>query len=312
MTRELGRVNRYPDSSCTFLARAVAGRLGIGEDMLVFGNGGDNCIRLIAAAFLNQGDEVVVGSPSFPVYVMSARIMGARPVTVPLRNHVHDLTAMRRQIGEKTKLVFVCNPNNPTGTIVRKRELEGFLRDLPRHVLAVLDEAYFEFVSDPDYPNGIDSIAAGLPVIVLRTFSKLHGLAGLRVGYLVAAAELITALRRVREPYAVSRVAQVGALAALEDHEFVKRVLANNEEGKAYLRRELEPLGCEAVPSHTNFLFVDLRSDAGMIAGILRQRGVLIRPGAAWGLPSWARVTLGTMAHNRRFITELKAALGRG
>jgi len=311
MARELGRVNRYPDGGCTFLARAVAARLGVREDMLVFGNGGDNCIRLIAAAFLDQGDEVVVADPSFPVYQMSARIMGARPAAVPLSEHVHDLTAMRGRIGDRTKIVFVCNPNNPTGTIVRRGELERFLRDLPSHVLVVLDEAYFEFVSDPDYPNGIDSVAAGCPVIVLRTFSKLYGLAGLRIGYLVAAPGLIEALRRVREPYAVSRVAQAGALAALEDHEFVRRVLAANEEARTYLRRELEGLGCEVVPSHTNFLFVNLQADAAAIAAGLRERGILIRPGASWGLPSWARVTLGTMANNRRLVGELRGALGR-
>lgn len=312
MVRELTRVNRYPDGGCTFLARAVAARLGVGEDMIVFGNGGDNCLRLIAAAFLNQGDEVVVGHPSFLVYLMSSRIMGARPVSVPLRDHVHDLSAMRRAITDRTKLVFVCNPNNPTGTIVRKAELEAFLRDLPPHVLTVLDEAYFEFVSDPGYPNGLHYVEAGLPVIVLRTFSKLYGLAGLRIGYLVGAAPLIDSIRRVREPYAVSRVAQAGALAALEDREFVQRVLADNEEGKAYLRRELESLGCLVVPSHTNFLFVDLRGEAGEIAGALRERGVLIRPGAAWGLPTWARVTVGTREHNRRLLAEFGALKREG
>jgi histidinol-phosphate aminotransferase len=306
MVRELGRVNRYPDGGCTRLARAVAADLGVAEEMLVFGNGGDNCIRLIAAAFLNQGDEIVVGHPSFPVYQMSARIMGARPVAVPLRDHVHDLAAMRDKISDRTKLVLVCNPNNPTGTIVKRDELEGFLDDLPPHVLVVLDEAYFEFVSDPQYPNGIDSVAAGRPVMVLRTFSKLYGLAGLRVGYLVGAPELVAAVKRVREPYAVSRVAQAGALAALEDREFVQRVLAANEEGKAFLTAELAALGCEVVPSHTNFLFVNLRAEAAEVAARLRERGVLIRPGSAWGLPSWARVTLGTMSHNRRFVEELK------
>ncbi|MBN1836514.1 MAG: histidinol-phosphate transaminase [Spirochaetales bacterium] len=312
IARELGRVNRYPDGACTLLTRAVAARLGVAEDMLVFGNGGDNCIRLLAAAFLNQGDEVVVGHPSFPVYQMSARIMGARPVPVPLRDHVHDLTEMRRRVGERTKLVLICNPNNPTGTIVRRGDLEAFLRDLPRHVLVVLDEAYFEFVSDPQYPNGVDSVEAGLPVVVLRTFSKLYGLAGLRVGYLIGAPKLIEAVRRVREPYAVSRLAQVGALAALEDRGFVERVLETNREGKAYLTRELEGLGCEVVPSHTNFLFTDFKTDAARVAATLRERGVLIRPGTGWGFPSWARVTLGTSAHNRRFVVELARALEKG
>jgi histidinol-phosphate aminotransferase len=303
--REMRRASVYPDGGCVALARKLAGRLGIEPSMVALGNGGDNCITMIATAFLEQGDEVVVCDPSFPVYGIAAAAAGAETVRVPHRAFTHDLEAMRRQVGPRTKLVIVCNPNNPTGTLVNARELEGFVRGMPEGVLTLLDEAYREFASGPDAPDGLRFVREGLPVLCLRTFSKAYGLAGLRVGYLLGDPGLLDAIRRVREAYPVSRPAQAAACAALDDGEFLRRTLAHNEESKAYLCRELSRLGLPFVPTAANFMFVDLRCDAADAARVLLARGFQIRPGAMWRLPTWARISFGTMAQNRAFIQAL-------
>jgi histidinol-phosphate aminotransferase len=306
---ELSKANRYPQGPCTILKRKLAARLGIGEDMIVFGNGADNCLQMIGGSFFNAGDEVIVADPSFPVHGIVARKMGARPVAVPLKDYRLDLKAMAARIGPRTKCVFICNPNNPTGTIVGKEELDEFIKTLPDHVLVVLDEAYFEFVDDNDFPNGVDIIGQGHNVMVLRTFSKLYGLAGLRIGYCIADPELISIVERVREPFPVSRIAEAAALAALDDEEFKKKVLQNNEDSKLYLFEQFDRLGLSYSASHTNFVFVDLGIDAGKAAQSLLERGYLIRPGAVWQQPTHARITFGTKEENRGFIRSLEKVL---
>ncbi len=310
MIEELKNVHLYPEGPCTLLRRAMSVRLGIEPDMITLSNGADNCILLVGQAFINEGDEILMADPTFFVYQTVTRIMGGRPLSVKLRNQVHDLEAMLKAVGPRTKLVFVCNPNNPTGTIVRKGELDDFVTHLPDHTLLVLDEAYFEFVSDEGYPNGLDYINQGYNVISLRTFSKLYGLAGLRIGYALGRREVISALNRVREPFPVSRVAQAGALAALEDDEFKEAVLKNNEEGKAYLYREFEKMGLPYTPSHTNFVFVDLKRDSQEVSQSLLNEGIIIRPGHVWNCPTCARITLGTADENRRFVGALRSILG--
>ncbi len=310
MEEAIRHVNLYPDGPCLSLKRKVARRLGVTEDMITFGNGADSCIRIVASAFINDGDEVVMADPTFPVYTIFTRVMGGKEVFVPLKDYAYDLKSMMEKVGEQTKLVFICNPNNPTGSIVRKAELDEFLHNLPPHVIVVLDEAYFEFVSDPQYPNGLDYLKEGHNVIVMRTFSKLYGLAGLRIGYMVAEREVIAALERVREPYTVSRVAEAAALAALDDQEFVDRVLENNEKSRSLLYCELDRLGLTYVPSHTNFLFVDLNTNAKKVTEALLRRGFLIRPGTPWKLPTCVRITFGTEAQNAAFIRALEDVLG--
>jgi histidinol-phosphate aminotransferase len=246
MEAELGKVNLYPEGPCTVLRRDMSKRLDIDEDMITFSNGADNCILLIGNGFINEGDEVVIGDPTFFVYQTVTRIMGGHLVYVRLKNHVHDLDAMLKAVNERTKLVFVCNPNNPTGTVVKKGELDRFVANLPEHTILVLDEAYCDFVADSAYPDGVTYIKEGYNVISLRTLSKLYGLAGVRIGYALGCREFVSVLNKVREPFPVSRVAQAGGLAALEDEPFRERVLRNNEEGKTYLYGELEKMGlCE-------------------------------------------------------------------
>ena len=308
---ESGKVNRYPQGPCTYLKRKMASRLGIEEQMILFSNGADNCLRIIGSTFLDPGDEVIVAHPAFPVYRIVARVMGAVPVEVPLDNHTHDLPAMAERIGPKTKMVFVCNPNNPTGTIVGRKQLGAFVEALPDHVVLILDEAYFEFVEDEDYPNALDYIREGRNVVGLRTFSKLYGIAGLRIGYTLASPELTAVMERVREPFPVSRVAEAAALAALDDEEFKNRVLANNEQSKRLFYRSFDKMGLSYAKTHTNFMFVDLGTDAKEAAQALLERGYLIRPGTPWRHPSFVRITFGTMEENRGFLDALTAVLGK-
>jgi histidinol-phosphate aminotransferase len=309
MRKELEKISLYPEGSCAALRREMARKLGVTEEMITFSNGADNCILLVAAAFINEGDEVVMADPTFPVYETATRLMGGRPVPAKLRDFTHDLERMASLIGEKTKLVFVCNPNNPTGTIVTRRELAPFMNALPGHVLLVLDEAYAEFVSDADYPNSLEYIQAGRHVVGLRTFSKIYGLAGVRIGYALGCEEFVGALNRVREPFPVSRLAQAAAIAALEDEGFKEMVLRKNEEGKVYLQGEFERMGLPYVPSQTNFVLVDLKRDSQGVHDALLRKGIIVRPGRLWDLPTSIRVTIGTMEQNRKFITALQGIL---
>ncbi len=303
---ELGNTSRYPDPPCTLLKRSLAGSLGVTEEMVTLANGCDNIIHIIAAAFINEGDEVIMAEPTFPVYENVTRIMGGEPVPVQLKNFTHDMEEMAQRIGLKTKLVFVCNPNNPTGTLVPEEALNRFLDGLPDHIIVILDEAYFDYVSEADYPAGISLLRGGLNLIALRTFSKIYGLAGLRVGFAVAHEDLIGVMERVREPYPVNRFAQAAALAALRDEKHVKEVLLANEEGKAFLYAEFERLGIDYVPTQANFIFVDFKRDSQEMYHALLKEGVVIRPGSIWGYPTSARITIGTMDENRKFIEKLE------
>jgi histidinol-phosphate aminotransferase len=308
---ELANTFRYPDPACTLLKSALARSLGVTEGMVTLANGCDNIIYVIAAAFINEGDEVIMAEPTFPVYENVTRIMGGKPVPVQLKNFTHDVQEMAQRIGPKTKLVFICNPNNPTGTLVPKEALNGFLASLPNHIIVILDEAYFDYVSEADYPAGISLLRGDFNMIALRTFSKIYGLAGLRVGFAVADGDLIGVMERVREPFPVNRFAEAAALAALRDKNHMKGVFRVNEEGKAFLYGELERLGIDYVPTQANFIFVDFKRDSQEIYHALLRDGMIIRPGSIWGYPTSARITIGTMDENRKFIEKLEGILWR-
>jgi histidinol-phosphate aminotransferase len=308
---ELGTIFRYPDSSCTLLRSAMAKRFGIGEEMITLANGCDNIISMIGAAFINEGDEVIMAEPTFPVYESVTRIMGGSPVPVTLKNYTHDLEGMAERICSRTKLIFLCNPNNPTGTLVPKEALDQFLAYIPDGVILVLDEAYFDFISESDYPDGISLLKGDHNLIALRTFSKLYGLAGLRIGYAVANGDLIGLMERVREPFPVNRIAQAAALAALRDEKHVEKVIRANEEGKAFLYEQFKRLKIDYVPTQANFIFVDFKRDSQEIYDALLKEGMIIRPGIIWNYPTSARITIGTMDENRRFIEKLEGVLRR-
>ncbi len=311
LREELPRAAMYPEGSCRDLRRALAQRLGIGEEMVTLSNGADNILMMIAQAFVESGDEVVMAAPTFPVYRTATVLMGGTPVEVGLREFAHDLDGMAKAVTPRTKAVVICNPNNPTGTMVGRGELEAFLAAIPEGVLVVLDEVYADFTVSPDFPDGLNYVAEGRPVLSVRSFSKLYGLAGLRVGYAVGPPELIEPLNRVREPFPVNRMAQAAALAALGDDEFREKVIRETLEGKGFLSQELGAMGLECLESHTNFLFVDLRTDAQQVFEALLKKGIIIRPGKTWKTPTCCRITVGTREDNQQLVKALREVLGR-
>jgi histidinol-phosphate aminotransferase len=310
VTRDL---NRYPDGGAYALRSALAEHHGVALEEVIIGAGADGVIDLLSQATLDAGDEIVCGWPSFPSYVLDALKLGAVPRKVPLREHVYDLEAMLAEVGPRTKLVYVCHPNNPTGTANRRDELLAFVERLPEHVLAVVDQAYFEYVDDPDYADGVDELfKKGKRVAVLRTFSKIYGLAGLRVGYGIAPKDVVTATSKVRRAFDVAATAQAAALASLGDEAELARRRALNKAGRGELEETLRAHGLEpAGPAIGNFLFVDVGDGAGLFDRLLRQ-GVIVRPLAGFGAPEAIRVTVGTPEENAFFAEALSAVLVTG
>jgi histidinol-phosphate aminotransferase len=307
--KELPSIYLYPEGPCTVLRQALAKRFSLPERMVVISNGADNLILMIASAFVNKGDEVVMADPTFPVYTNVTQIMGGRPIKVKLKDFTHDLDGMLKKVNRKTKLVFICNPNNPTGTIISKKSFNHFLSMLSDRVIIVLDEAYGDFVEDPNYPDGLGYIKERRQIILLRTFSKVYGLAGLRIGYALGREDLVDCLYQVRDPFPVHRLAQVAAVAALEDRDHAIKSIQLVYEGKRYLYKELDKMGLSSVPSQANFIFIDFKKDSGEVFKALLKEGIIIRPGKIWGYPTFARVTIGRMSDNQRFIKALKKIL---
>jgi histidinol-phosphate aminotransferase len=303
-------LHRYPDGASFELRRKLGAKLGVDGAQLVFGAGADELLELLAKSFLGPGDEAVFAWPSFAMYPIVVRGMGATPVAVPLTaDFVHDLDAIARAITLRTRLVFVCNPNNPTGTSVGAAEFDRFVAALPAHVVLVIDEAYVDFARRRDFPDSLAWIATRPGTAVLRTFSKLYGLAGLRIGYGVADAELAGYLERARHPFNVNRLAEVAAVAALDDRAHVAKALAVNGEGLDYLTRELRALGLPVWPSDANFVLT--RAGAGMQQALLRE-GIIVRPLAGFGMPEHLRITVGLPEENERLIKTLRRLLEAG
>jgi len=309
MKTAVEKVNIYPDSNSYYIKEALAEHVGLAPENIIVGNGSDELLKLIAEAFLKEGEEVIYGMPSFSEYEFVTRVMAGQVVEVPLKNLTYDLPAIAEKINDRTKLIFICNPNNPTGTIVSKDEVAAFMTQVPEDVLVVFDEAYFEYVTDAESANGLDYVRQGRRAIVLRTFSKIYGLAGLRIGYGLAAPDIIDCLMRVREPFNVNSVAQAGALAALADQAWIKRVLQVNIEGREYWYRELAAMGLDYAPTQGNFLFINLKTSGAAVSQRLMENGIIVRPGHFFGYPEYIRVTMGTMEQNKRFIEVLRQVL---
>ncbi len=303
----LDSVHRYPDGASFELRSSLAQRLEVGPDQLVFGCGCDELLELLAKAFLGPGDEVVYAWPSFAMYPIVVQGMGATSLRVPLdAEMVHDLDAMAAAVTPRTRIVIVCNPNNPTGTSVGAEAFERFATSLPDDVVLVVDEAYVEYVRRPDFPDARSWVERRPGTAVLRTFSKIHGLAGLRIGYAIADPELASYLERARHPFNVNRLAEVAALAALDDQEHLERARRINREGIAYLERELRALGFEVWPSDANFLLVRVGWD--VYEPLLRE-GVIVRPMAAFGLEDCVRLSVGLPEENERCVKALRRLL---
>lgn len=307
--KELSNLHMYPEGSCPDLRKALAHRFSVSEENLVVSNGADNLLVLIASAFINEGEEAIMATPTFSMYPTVTQIMGGKPVEVKLKDFVHDLPSMFKKIKRETKLFFICNPNNPTGSIVTQSQLDVLIEKIPDQVILILDEAYWDFADSPEYPNGLDYVKKGKPIILLRTFSKVFGLAGLRIGYAIGRSDLIDCLNRVREPFPVSRLGQVGAVAALKDRAHATKSIQMVVEGREYLYQQLDKMGLFYIRSQANFIFMDLGEDSKETLHELLKEGIIIRPGYIWGYPTFARVTVGRMEDNCKFIKALKKIL---
>jgi histidinol-phosphate aminotransferase len=305
MERAALELNRYPDGGCWTLRTALAERNGVAFEEVIVGAGADGIIDLLAQATLDPGDDVVCGWPSFPSYVLSAAKLGAEQRRVPLRDHTYDLEGLLAAIRPRTKLLYVCHPNNPTGTANGREELVAFLDRLPEHVLCVLDQAYFEYIDDPDYADGLDLFRDGRRIAVLRTFSKIYGLAGLRVGWAAAPADVVTATSKVRRAFDVDANAQTAALASLDDPTEIGRRRELNAAGRDLLADILRSYGLEPVgPSRGNFLFADVGGGRELFERLQRE-GVIVRPLDSFGAPEAIRVTVGTPEENEFFAVGL-------
>jgi histidinol-phosphate aminotransferase len=305
MVRAAATLSRYPDGSGYRLKHALAKHLGVDAQRISLGNGSNDVLELVARVALSPGCEGIVSAHAFVVYPLAVIAHGGTLVTVPAQNWTHDLGAMADAVTKATRIIFVANPNNPTGTWVGRRELTAFLDRIPEHVVTVLDEAYFEYLQHPDYPNGVELQSRYPNLVVTRTFSKIYGLAGMRVGYCVSHPDIADLLNRVRQPFNVSSLALECAEAALGDQEFVRRSREINDEGMEQLRRGLDQLGVPYIPSGGNFLCVDLRRPAAPTYDALLRLGVIVRPVAGYGMPNHLRVTVGLHEENARFLDAL-------
>lgn len=303
--KALPGINRYPDSDCFYLKRKLAQRLKISAENLVFGCGADEIIVLALRAFVNPGDEVVIARPTFLIYQIAALVADARIRFVPLKDFRYDLKAMKQALTARTKIVFIANPDNPSGTYVNKEEVREFMRALPRETVVFFDEAYYELVEKDDFPHTLEYLDK-YNVIIARTFSKAYGLSGLRIGYGIARPDIIEYLNRVREPFNVNTLAQAAALAALDDEEHLRCTLDLLREGKNYLYEHLQRMNLSYIESVTNFILINMGSNAGGICRQLLEQGIIVRDMHAWGMENFIRVTVGTRPENRAFITALE------
>jgi len=322
----LTKLHRYPDGSNHYLATRLAEKLGVAPAELVFGNGSNEVIELLIATFLEPGDEVVTSQPTFLVYHSMVQARGGVNRVVPLKKItpavaltssgggaplgvVHDLEAILAQISARTRLIFLDNPNNPTGTIFGRDEFEAFLARVPEQVIVVLDEAYVDFVAHAQRIDVRRYLNHATPVVGLRTFSKAYGLAGLRIGYGLMNREIAGYLHRVRQPFNVNLPAQVGALAALDDDEFYRLTLDHTRAGIAWLTKEITGLGCPVFDTHTNFFLVDVGGDGRAFYEKMLRQGVIVRPMQAYGYPGYIRITVGSEAENQRLVATMAQVL---
>jgi histidinol-phosphate aminotransferase len=299
----------YPDASNFALKTKIAKKLGVKAEQIFCSTGSDALIKVICNTFINPEDESVMAELTFPRYEACVKLMGGKCIKVPMKDNALDIEKMVDSITDKTKIIWLCNPNNPTGTSFTKSQFEAVLDRIPENVLIIMDEAYVEYVTSDDFPDSIEYIDRYPNMITLRTFSKAYGLASLRVGYGIASEELVGYFNRVIGPFDVNLYAQTAAEAAIVDDEFMKKVYEKNKEGKEYLYKEFEDMDLEYAVSDTNFVFVNVNRDTVEVFDNLLKRGIIIRPGHLLGSPGWIRVTIGTMEQNERFVKALRETL---
>lgn len=306
----LDQVSIYPDGGAVQLTEAIAAHLGVGTDQIIFGAGSDEVILMIARAFLVPGDETIMAAPTFPQYKHNAEIEGAVIVEVPVdADGKHDLNAMLAKVNERTKIVWICNPNNPTGTMNTEAEIRAFLDAVPKHVLVVLDEAYAEYNVSGQYPDSMKLLQDYENVISLRTFSKIYGLASLRIGYGVGRPSVIRSVNQVREPFNTTSFAQKAALAALGDQAFIESCREANAKGIQQLQAKFGELGLRSFEAHGNFVMVDVQRPGKPVFEALLRKGIIVRHDPSWGYPTMIRVTVGSEEQNGKFLAALEEVL---
>jgi histidinol-phosphate aminotransferase len=304
-TRSLTQSHRYPDAGGYYLREKLAARHNISMDHLVLGAGSTELIQLLCHIYVGPGVRGLGSEGSFVMFPLAVRVAGGEPVLVPLKDYAFDLDAMAARIDDSTRVIYLANPNNPTGTMFTADAFGRFLDNVPEDVLVVLDEAYCDYVESPDYGDSLEHVLAGRYLVILRTFSKIYGLAGLRVGYGIGHAEIISAVNKIRSPFNVAGISQVAALAALEDAEHVQRSRESNRQGLALLTRELADLGVKVVPSATNFVYVETGHPPKQVYQALLHQGVIVRPLGWMGMPDGLRISVGTEKENQRVVEAL-------
>jgi histidinol-phosphate aminotransferase len=302
-------LNRYPDGSGHDLIRKISDHIGVSPRHIVLGNGSDEIIGMLAFALLQPGDEAVLPNPSFLMYDIMVRGAGAVPVPVPLTALSIDLDRFLEKITPKTRIIFLCNPNNPTGTIITKNDFDTFIKEIPDDIIVVVDEAYIEFVRDQNCAVSLDHLDSSTPLVVLRTFSKVYGLAGLRIGYGVMPPAIADILNRIRLPFNANSLAQVGAGAALEDKGFIEKVVSIIHEGLDFMYDALDRLEIRYFPTETNFFLIDVRKDADVIYENMLRQGVIVRSMKSYGYPNYIRVNVGLHEENVRFLQALEKSM---
>lgn len=307
---ELDNTNIYPDGASVELTAALSRHLGVDSSQIIFGAGSDDVILMLSRAYFVPGDETIMASHTFPQYKHNAEIEGAVCIEVPLKDGTHDLQAMLAKVTDRTKIIWICNPNNPTGTIVTHSEIAQFMQQVPPHVLVVLDEAYYEYtMAEDEFPNSLELLKTYRNIVILRTFSKIYGMASLRIGYGIGHPEVIHTINQVREPFNTTRYAQTAAIAALADQDFIAHCRTQNREGIRYLVNEFNRLGLTSFPAFGNFIMVDVQRPAKEVFDALMKKGFIVRGGHSLHFPTSIRVTVGTPEHNTKFIQALEQVL---
>jgi histidinol-phosphate aminotransferase len=299
----------YPDDNCYYFRKKLAERWSVEPGNIVVGNGSVEILPLATLAYLDPEHSAVVSEGAFIWFKIAARIAAAELIEVPMRNHTHDLQAMLKAVKPNTRMIYIANPNNPTGTIVDRDEVEDFFRRVPDNILVIMDEAYIEYITDPRFPDSFKYLRDGKNILILRTFSKIYGLAGARLGYGIAPKEIIASLAKLRVSFNVNRLSQVAGLAALDDDRHVRRGRAVNEAGKDYLYEAYRKMGLFYLPTFANFIFVDFARDSQIVFEALQKKGIITRTIKEYGFPQALRITIGTEDQNRKLIRALKSVL---
>jgi len=302
-----GNVHIYPDGAAAELRKDIAGLYGLEADRVFVGNGGEEILKLISGLFINPGDEAIMADPTFSIYESGVVHMGGTAVKLPLKNYKHDFEGFVSRVNDRTKIIFVCNPNNPTGNIMTSDELDYLVENIPEHIVLVLDEAYYEYaVRNKNYPDSIEILKKRPNTIILRTFSKVAGLAGVRMGYALTSKEIASEVGKVRGVFSVNLLAQAAGRAAIQDQEHIKRTVDLNYQSMELMEKFFEDHNLEYIKSNANFVFVNVGLDSRVVFQELLKKGVIIRPGFLWGMDSWLRVSTGTIDQTKTFISALE------